>query len=355
MPRQLWGEFIEEDKSLKDDDNKMIPLGAKRIKLTEMQHQQPTEAIKNALVKVKNPLVTQTIEVMKQTEMLQSLIDTYSNKSGTSNYLLNPCQMIPEVDFPPENAADFVSDDKFTKPIWFVPPQDSDFANGVPQHYPQVNSEICRASLRKAVCGQMRVAGFTDTAESALILFADACEEFILNLMQHVREVHANDVNLETQRDIEVKNLEKAYYSMTNNSLTQVHNYFKHHLIARNRMEIAEFNGAFQEYDKLMKESQNMQKEEFQEGDFMNIFEMPATSDNNAMGMQDFNSVVTTSGSGGSVNTSGGNNVNVVNQNTLMSLLEGQNQIAVQQDTHPATVDIHSYSTDINTNFHSHE
>lgn len=35
----------------------------------------------SVLVKVKNPLVTQTIEVMKQTEMLQSLIDTYSNKS----------------------------------------------------------------------------------------------------------------------------------------------------------------------------------------------------------------------------------------------------------------------------------
>lgn len=142
--------------------------------------------------------------------------------------------MIPEVDFPPENAADFAADDKFTKPIWFVAPQDNNnFANGVPQHYPQITSDICRASLRKAVCGQMRVAGFTDTAESALILFADACEEFILNLMQNVREVHANDEKLETQRDIEVKSLEKAYYAMTNNSLTQVHNYFKHHLIAK--------------------------------------------------------------------------------------------------------------------------
>lgn len=263
--------------------------------------------------------------------------------------------MIPEVDFPPENAADFVTDEKFAKPIWFVPPRDTDFAKGTPQHYPQVNSDICRASLRKAVCGQMRVAGFTDTAESALVLFADACEEFILNLMQHVREVHANDAKLEMQRDIEVKNLEKAYYSMTNNSLTQVHNYFKHHLIARNRMEIAEFNGAFQEYDKLMKESQNMQKEEFQEGDFMNIFEMPATSDGNTMGMQDFNGVVTASAGGGNVNSGGNNSVNVVHQNTLMSLLEGQNQITVQQDGHPTNVDIHTYNTDINTNFQNHE
>ncbi|KAM7349390.1 spt7 isoform 2-T3 [Cochliomyia hominivorax] len=330
MPRQLWGEFVD-DKSQQDEESKMIPLGAKRIKLNEVQSQLPVEVNKNVLVKVKNPLVTQTIEVMKQTEMLQSLIDTYSNKSGSSNYLLNPCQMIPEVDFPPENAANFVSDEKFAKPIWFVPPRDSDFAKGKPQHYPQVNSEICRASLRKAVCGQMRVAGFTDTAESALVLFADACEEFILNLMQHVREVHTNDVKLETQRDIEVKNLEKAYYSMTNNSLTQVHNYFKHHLIARNRTEIAEFNDSFQEYDKLMKESQNMQKEEFQEGDFMNIFEMPTASDGSSMGMQDFNGVVTANSG------------------------EGQNQITVQQDAHPTTVDLHAYSSDINTNFQNNE
>lgn len=263
--------------------------------------------------------------------------------------------MIPEVDFPPENAADLVSDEKFAKPIWFVPPRDSNFAKGVPQHYPQVNSEICRASLRKAVCGQMRVAGFTDTAESALILFADACEEFILNLMQHVREVHANDRKLETQRDVEVKNLEKAYFSMTNSSLTQVHNYFKHHLIARNRTEISEFNGAFQEYDKLMKESQNMQKEEFQEGDFMNIFEMPTTSDGNAMALQDFTGAVASTSAGANPSSTGGNNVNVVHQNAIISLLDGPNQITVQQDSQPTSVDINVYNTDINTNFQSNE
>lgn len=44
MPRNLWGEFNEDDKTLQnDDDNKMIPLGAKRIKLTEMQNHLPME------------------------------------------------------------------------------------------------------------------------------------------------------------------------------------------------------------------------------------------------------------------------------------------------------------------------
>lgn len=45
MPRQLWGEFVE-DKSQQDENNKMIPLGAKRLKLTEMQSQLPTEVNK---------------------------------------------------------------------------------------------------------------------------------------------------------------------------------------------------------------------------------------------------------------------------------------------------------------------
>ncbi|KAL9881651.1 uncharacterized protein LOC119637031 isoform X2 [Glossina fuscipes] len=284
---------------------------------------------------------------MKQTEMLQSLIDTYSNKSGTSNYLLNPCQMIPEVDFPPENAADFISNEKFAKPIWFIPPQDTKFTKGVPQLYPQLNTEICKASLRKAVCGQLRVAGFTDTAESALILFADAIEEFMRNLLQQVREIHANDPKLETKRDIEVKHLEKAYYSMTNTSLTQVHNYFKHHLIARNRSEIEEFNGVLHEYDKLMKESQNMQKDEFQETDFMNIFEMPSTSNGgaNASSVQDFS---------GSVTNSGSTSATVLHQNNILGLLDNQTHITLHSEAQ-SNNDIQAYANDINQHLQTHE
>ncbi|XP_017472091.1 PREDICTED: uncharacterized protein LOC108363286 isoform X1 [Rhagoletis zephyria] len=318
MPRQLWGQF-EETSSKENESDKMVPVAAKRTKLEEMQDRLPSTTTKNVELKVKNPLVTQTIEVMKQTEMLQSLIDTYSNKSGTSNYLLNPCQMIPEVDFPPENAVDFINDDKFAKPIWFIPPIETQFARGVPQAYPQINPKICLAALRKAVCGQLRVCGFTDISESALVLFADAAQEFMRNFMQRIREVHANNPQLEIQNEVEVKSLEKAYYSLTNASLTQVHNYFKHQLVARNRSEIAEFNGVLQEYDKLMKESQSMQKEEFQEGDFLNILEMPASNEQNvgvlSAGMQDLPST----GSGSSQSGAG-----------MLSMLEGQSHMTVQ-------------------------
>lgn len=318
MPRQLWGK-IKETSAKENETEKMVPVAAKRSKLEEMQERLPSSAKKSVELQVKNPLVTQTIEVMKQTEMLQSLIDTYSNKSGTSNYLLNPCQMIPEVDFPPENAADFINDDKFAKPIWFIPPIESSFARGVPQVYPQINPKICRVALRKAVCGQLRVCGFTDISESALVLFTDAAQEFMRNLMQRIREVHANNPQIEMENEVEVKSLEKAYYSLTNTSLTNVHNYFKHQLVARNRSEIAEFNGVLQEYDKLMKESQSMQKEDFQEGDFLNILEMPASNDHNVgvlnSGMQD-------------IPNSGG--VSAQSGIGVLSMLEGQSHMSAQ-------------------------
>lgn len=46
MPRQLWGEFVEEEKVSQNEESKTIPLGAKRMKLTEIQSQQPAEVNK---------------------------------------------------------------------------------------------------------------------------------------------------------------------------------------------------------------------------------------------------------------------------------------------------------------------
>lgn len=187
--------------------------------------------------------------------------------------------MIPEIDFPPENAADFTRDVKYLKPVWYSPEKISKFCKAVPVAYPKLNQEICKAAIRKAICGQLRVAGFTDTASSALVLFTDAIEEFIRNFMEKIHETHrCMDVRLETQRDINIVHLEKAYNLLTNTSLVQVHNYFKHYLIARNRSEINEFKGALSEYDKLMKESQKMQRHEYQETDFVNIFDMASSS-----------------------------------------------------------------------------
>lgn len=42
MPRELWGEFID-DENISNEERKIIPLGAKRIKLTEIQTRKPQE------------------------------------------------------------------------------------------------------------------------------------------------------------------------------------------------------------------------------------------------------------------------------------------------------------------------
>lgn len=273
MKRNFWGEIRNMEPC---EDIKLVPLSAKREKIFQIESKGDVtdQSLQTVKVKVKNSFVTQTIEVMKQTEMLQSLIDTYSNKSGSSNYLLNPCQVIPEIDFPLENAIDFVCEDKFVKPFWFIPPKEIKFAHTVPQKYPHINGETCSEALRKATCGQLRVAGFTDIAETALILFKDAIESFMRYFLDQIKDSCMSSRNA-TQSEIDVNILEKSYYSLNNVSIVDVHNFFKQNLIARNRAEISEFNAVRREYDSLMKESQKLQKE-FQEGDLLNILEISA-------------------------------------------------------------------------------
>ncbi|XP_037933821.1 uncharacterized protein LOC119668404 [Teleopsis dalmanni] len=258
----LWGEFTKSERA--DASRKFIPVNIKRLKLNEIKKRPPkTVGRKSVNIKMKNPLVTQTIEVMKQTEMLQSLIDTYSNKSGSPNDL-SPCQMIPEVDFPPENSADFIiNDEKFAKPTFFIPPKENCFALSLPTHYPEINTEVCQALIRKAVCGQLRATGFTDSVDSAITLFSDAAVEFLRILLTEIGAVCSHNHVITIQRVPDIALLEKSYYSITSNSLTQLYHYFKQ-VIAKNRIEIAEYNGVRLEYDKLMKDSLTIVKHECQ-------------------------------------------------------------------------------------------
>lgn len=199
--------------------------------------------------------------------------------------------MIPEVDFPPENAADLVSEQKFQKPIWFTPPVDTAYSRGDPQDYPEISSDTCRQAVRKVMCGMLRLAGFTDCSESAVQVLTDATEEFLRSFVGEYRGCYDSDPRLQKTTSLKLLPLERAYTAITGTSLTQVHNYYKHKVIARNRVEIGEFNGVLQEYDKLMKESQSsMQKQQLQQhqdfngSDFLNILDNSATGSNQSMG-----------------------------------------------------------------------
>ncbi|XP_030382306.1 uncharacterized protein LOC115629859 [Scaptodrosophila lebanonensis] len=341
MQTDHWGDLPMDEESGALTPDKYVPTSVKKLKLDEIQRAAQLPYERSFKIQLKSSLITQTIEVMKQTEVLQSLIDTYSNKNGTSNYLLNPCQMIPEVDFPPENAADLVGEQKFQKPIWFIPSVDTAYSRGEPQSYPEVSSNVCRFALYKVMCGLLRLAGFTDCSESAIMLLTDAAEEFLRSFTSVYRGFYDVDLKLQASTVLHLLPLEQAYTALTGTSLTQVHNYYKHKVIARNRAEIAEFNSVLQDYDKLMKESQSsMQKHQEFNGngnDFLNILEMQPSDDGSRSGV----------GNGGGIGhivgdmlkDLGGSNAtmtmgNMVGQqqmlgsSTLYGLLDGQNQVS---------------------------
>ncbi|XP_034672241.1 uncharacterized protein LOC117903863 [Drosophila subobscura] len=287
MQVEHWGAMPEDDEDPEDQSDKLVPIYAKKLMLEEIRQRGELEPEENEhIVELNSSLVTQTIEVMKQTEVLQSLIETYSNKNGSSNYLLNPCQMIPEVDFPPENAADLVGEQKFQKPIWFIPTADTAYSRGDPQHYPQISISACRQALRKVMCGMLRLAGFTDCSESAIQLLTDASEEFLRSFICEYRACYDVDPKTRKSTVLQLLPLERAHTALTGTSLTQVHNYYKHKVITRNRVEIGEFNSVLQDYDQLMKESQSsmQRQQEFNSSDFLNILDNSTTGSNQSMG-----------------------------------------------------------------------
>lgn len=218
-------------------------------------------------MKSKNPLVTQTVEMMHQTEMIQTLIDTYADKSN-GNYVLNHNQILPNIDFPPENTANLLSDKKFAKPLWFIRPKDTRFSKGVPKPLPPISKPIVNICLRKSLCGLLKMSDFIQSTDSALILFVDAIDHFYKSFMDCINEavllsepppgpkdqgeILANDKNRKLNGTV----LEKAYKAMTTESLTSLHNYYKNTIVAKNAQEIEEFTEILGDYKKLQQESQ---------------------------------------------------------------------------------------------------
>lgn len=207
---------------------------------------------------------------MHQSEMIQTLIDTYADKSN-GNYVLNHNQILPNIDFPPENTANLLNDRKFAKPLWFVKPQDTRFTRGAAKPIPPITKPIVNICLRKSLCGLLKMSDFMQSTDSALILFTDAVDHFYKSFMECINEAVLlnepppggdkrrklpNDKN----RILDVTVLEKAYRTMTCDSLTSLHNYYKNTIIAKNAQEVEEFTEIFGEYKKLQQESQELHR-----------------------------------------------------------------------------------------------
>ncbi|XP_058818781.1 uncharacterized protein LOC131681764 [Topomyia yanbarensis] len=251
MKRKYWG-------SLEDGSDKKKEVSSNEIVLpmTKMEKFQqiklPYTINRGKSIPLKNPLVTQTVEVMNQTEMIQTLIDTYSTKSGYS-YILNPCQLMPNIDFPPANTADLSGNEKISRPLWFVNPHDSRFTRGEPKNYPKLTRPVLMQALRKVICGLLRVTGFSEINESALIMMVDGIDQYMRLLCESMRDVLVSE-GRETESTLDILTLEKGYFSVTKRSVTSLHNYYKE-LGNKNKNEIREFKEIFQEYDKLLQEN----------------------------------------------------------------------------------------------------
>ncbi|XP_055523982.1 uncharacterized protein LOC129717823 [Wyeomyia smithii] len=251
MKRKHWG-------SLEDGSDKKNEIASNEIILpmTKMEKFQqiklPYTITREKRIPLKNPLVTQTVEVMNQTEMIQTLIDTYSTKSGHS-YILNPCQLMPNIDFPPANTADLNRNEKILRPLWFANPHDSRFTRGEPRSYPKLTRPVLIQALRKVICGLLRVAGFSEINESALIMMVDGIDQYMRLLCESMRDVLVSE-GREAQSTLDILTLEKSYFAVSKRSVTSLHNYYKE-LGNKNKNEIREFKDIFQEYDKLLQEN----------------------------------------------------------------------------------------------------
>ncbi|XP_055617090.1 uncharacterized protein LOC129762647 isoform X2 [Toxorhynchites rutilus septentrionalis] len=251
MKRKYWGSFEDSsDKKKEVSSNEIILPMTKMEKFQQIKL--PYTITRRKRIPLKNPLVTQTVEVMNQTEMIQTLIDTYSTKSGHS-YILNPCQLMPNIDFPPANTADLSNYEKITRPFWFVNPHESKFTRGEPQNYPKLSRPVLLQALRKVICGLLRVIGFSEINESALIMMIDGVDQFMSLLCESMRDVLVSE-SRETESVLDILTLEKGFYSVTKKSITSLHNYYKE-IDNKNKNEIREFKDIFQEYDKLLQEN----------------------------------------------------------------------------------------------------
>lgn len=163
---------------------------------------------------------------MNQTEAVQSLIDTY-----TSNGMSHPSQIMPNLDFPIENNENLVRDDKFLKPLWYLPAVDTPFSRGTPVNVPTITKPVVVAALRKSISGLLRLKGFNgiyiqcvkmcryifkyifflECNESALVMLMDGVDEFFKCLLESV-----NNVLLNENRDVIVSNSFQNRYFFLN-------------------------------------------------------------------------------------------------------------------------------------------
>ncbi|XP_037047482.1 uncharacterized protein LOC119082172 [Bradysia coprophila] len=256
---ERWGGFTDgSDLKSELQANDFISPKQKLEKLKLSNLTTKTTDENNQVLTIDNPLVTQTVEVMNQTEFIQTLLDTYASDAQSSFLNQNEGIFMPHIDLTPDTTANLVSDEKFLKPLWYIPPHETEFTKGSPTTIPKISKPVAMEAIRISLSGLVRLKGFNDSTDSALQMFTDGVDEFFKCFMESINSVLVND-GQDRNKTLTIATLEKAF-QRNNSSLTTLHNYYKNEIIARNKSEIDEFKNVYQDYDKLMQENLNMQK-----------------------------------------------------------------------------------------------
>ena len=181
---------------------------------------------------------------------------------------------MPPLNYSEKDAPNLTKCRRISKPFWFVNPQSSKFTAGEPSPAPKIEKPIVLCALKKSLCGLLRMAGFSEISESALIMFADGVDQFLKLYTDSLKDILVHE-GRDKENTLDVMTLEKGYHAFSGKSLTSLANYWKD-IVNKNLDEIAEFKDSFNEYDKLMQE--NLRTTDIKEEDYFGVFDQTQNS-----------------------------------------------------------------------------
>lgn len=239
-----WGEIKEEYfENDNIEENQVSISKAMHLKEIFLHNKSLPEKPEGHNLRIRNAVLAQGVEVSNQTDMINTLIDTYSKGMAGA--------FMPNIDFPNSSSAEFNETKKFVKPIWFIQPSNSDFVQGLSSKKKlEFNKTSLKQALRKSVCGLIKSSGYTDANETTITMMTDLADNFYRNLLLNLE--HVMQTKVEPSRSVNVDDLEKCYHQMTGKSLLHIHNHIKNDIYAKNRQEVTQFKSSLNEYNKLL-------------------------------------------------------------------------------------------------------
>ncbi|KAL5275364.1 SUPT7L family protein [Megaselia abdita] len=254
-----WGSFDLEadDRELKISE--VVSSQSKEELIDDITVRSPDEP-KKIRVQIKNCIVTQTVEALYQSEMLDKLIKKGTSRSSDDNKLITTTKKpLPKIIFPPEITAELHMPRRNCAPLNFIVPKKTDFTSGKPLNFTTLSREVQKTVLKKSICGMLRAVGFKDATENSVLMLTDVVDDFLKKFMIHIQDTKASESSERIPR-IKIKTLEKAYFSYQNTSLITLSKHMKHFGVEQNQQAKKVFQESLRNYNKARRETDETYK-----------------------------------------------------------------------------------------------